>query len=94
MSETLMPAEVRATQEALRKGLGLETPCVGALAAYAGTAVPSGFLRCNGQAVSRQQYTRLFGVIGTTFGAGDGTTTFNVPTIAAPAFNTMWIIRS
>ena len=42
--------------------------------------VPSGFLYCNGQAVSRTvTYARLFAAIGTTFGAGNGTTTFNVP---------------
>ena len=42
-------------------------------------AVPSGYLRCNGQAVSRSTYSRLFTAMGTTFGAGDGITTFNVP---------------
>ena len=41
--------------------------------------VPLGFLRCNGQAVSRSTYSRLFTAIGTTFGSGDGITTFNVP---------------
>jgi hypothetical protein len=41
--------------------------------------VPSGFLYCNGQAVSRTTYARLFSSIGTTFGVGNGTTTFNVP---------------
>lgn len=38
-----------------------------------------GWLLCNGQAVSRTDYTNLFEVIGTTFGSGDGSTTFNVP---------------
>jgi hypothetical protein len=41
--------------------------------------VPLGFLRCNGQAVSRSTYSRLFSAINTTFGSGDGITTFNVP---------------
>jgi hypothetical protein len=42
--------------------------------------VPSGFLYCNGQAVSRTvTYNRLFAAIGTTFGVGNGSTTFNVP---------------
>jgi microcystin-dependent protein len=40
---------------------------------------PDGHLVCNGQAVSRQVYAALFAVIGTTWGAGDGSTTFNVP---------------
>lgn len=41
--------------------------------------VPFGFLLCNGQAVSRTTYSLLFSVIGTTYGVGDGSTTFNVP---------------
>ena len=43
-----------------------------------GTA-PSGFLLCTGGAVSRTTYAALFAVVGTTFGAGDGSTTFNLP---------------
>ena len=43
------------------------------------SSVPSGFLYCNGQAVSRSTYARLFASISTTFGVGDGSTTFNVP---------------
>jgi microcystin-dependent protein len=46
---------------------------------YAGTSVPSGFLACDGSAVSRATYATLFAAIGTTWGAGDGSTTFNVP---------------
>ena len=45
------------------------------------TAEPAGWLKCNGQAVSRTTYAALFGRIGTTFGAGNGSTTFNVPEI-------------
>ena len=40
---------------------------------------PAGYLFCNGQAVSRTTYSALFGILGTNFGAGDGSTTFNVP---------------
>jgi microcystin-dependent protein len=43
------------------------------------SAVPTGYLRCNGNAVSRSTYSVLFAAIGTTFGSGDGITTFNVP---------------
>jgi microcystin-dependent protein len=43
-----------------------------------GTA-PSGWLLCTGTAVSRTTYAALFAVIGTTFGVGDGSTTFNLP---------------
>lgn len=40
---------------------------------------PTGYLKCNGAAVSRTTYLNLFNTIGTTFGAGDGSTTFNLP---------------
>lgn len=43
------------------------------------TAVPSGWLLCDGAAVSRTTYATLFGVIGTIYGPGDGSTTFNLP---------------
>ncbi len=46
---------------------------------YAGAAAPSGWLLCDGGAVSRSTYAGLFAVIGTTYGVGDGATTFNVP---------------
>lgn len=46
--------------------------------------VPAGFLRADGQAVSRTDYASLFAKIGTTYGAGNGTTTFNLPTIIDP----------
>lgn len=42
-------------------------------------AIPSGYLLGNGAAISRTTYSRLFNVIGVTYGAGDGTTTFNIP---------------
>jgi microcystin-dependent protein len=42
---------------------------------------PSGFLECDGAAVSRSTYAALFAVVGTTYGIGDGSTTFNVPNL-------------
>jgi microcystin-dependent protein len=45
------------------------------------SSVPSGYLDCNGAAVSRSTYSDLFAIIGTTYGSGDGSTTFNVPNI-------------
>lgn len=51
----------------------------GIVSPYAGTSAPNGYLMCFGDPVSRTNYSRLFDVIGTTFGAGDGTTTFNLP---------------
>lgn len=52
----------------------------GMIYSFGGTTVPEGFLPCNGAVVSRTQYSRLFGIIGTTWGAGDGSTTFKLPT--------------
>jgi microcystin-dependent protein len=51
----------------------------GTVKAFAGAVAPSGYLLCDGAAVSRTTYARLFAVIGTVFGSGDGSTTFNVP---------------
>jgi microcystin-dependent protein len=46
---------------------------------YAGSSTPTGWLFCDGAAVSRTTYADLFGVIGTAFGAGDGFSTFSLP---------------
>lgn len=52
---------------------------IGGLLDFAGTSAPDGWLLCAGQAVSRTTYAALFAVIGTAFGTGNGSTTFNVP---------------
>ena len=46
---------------------------------WSDASVPSGFLECDGSAVSRTTYSALFAIVGTTYGVGDGSTTFNVP---------------
>lgn len=51
----------------------------GTILDYAGTSAPSGYLLCYGQAVSRTTYADLFSLVGTAFGSGDGSTTFNIP---------------
>lgn len=51
----------------------------GAIVPFAGTNIPTGFLLCDGAAVSRTDYADLFDSVGTTYGAGDGSTTFNLP---------------
>ena len=51
----------------------------GSMVPFAGTNVPKGYLLCNGAAVSRTTYAKLFAAIGTKWGAGDGSTTFNLP---------------
>lgn len=52
---------------------------VGSLMPYAGTTPPDGWLICDGSEISRTTYARLFSVIGTTYGAGDGNSSFNIP---------------
>ena len=55
----------------------------GTVLPFAGAVVPDGTLACSGAAVSRTAYAKLFTAIGTTYGAGDGTTTFNIPDFRA-----------
>lgn len=51
----------------------------GAIFAFPASTPPTGYLSCNGQAVSRTTYANLFTLLGTSYGAGDGSTTFNLP---------------
>lgn len=66
----------------------------GMVSAFAGTSAPSGWLKCDGSAISRTLYADLFAAIGTKYGSGDGSTTFNLPTqsvlplgTSAPVYN-------
>ena len=52
---------------------------IGSLQAYAGTTAPTGWMMAYGQAISRTTFAGLYAVIGTTYGVGDGSTTFNLP---------------
>ena len=54
---------------------------VGAIMPFAGGTIPNGYLWANGQAVSRTTYSRLFTALGTAYGNGDGSSTFNVPSL-------------
>lgn len=63
---------------------GGDTLPVGSLAPFSGTTLQDGWLWCNGQAINRTTYKDLFDIIGTTYGAGNGTTTFNLPNLANP----------
>lgn len=71
------------TTHALNKGQadGLYQSPTGAVTMYGAAAAPSGWLNCDGAAVSRTTYSALFTVVGSTYGAGDGTTTFNLPNL-------------
>ncbi len=46
---------------------------------YAGSSAPTGYLLCDGAAISRSTYSTLFGLLATTYGSGDGSSTFNIP---------------
>ena len=52
---------------------------IGSVKMYAGSSAPNKWLICDGSAVSRDTYAKLYAVIGTTYGAGNGSTTFNLP---------------
>lgn len=73
-----------ATQKAIKTYIdtgGNPTGFTGIVTPYAGSSAPTGWLLCNGQAVSRSTYAALFSITSTTFGTGDGSTTFNVPNL-------------
>lgn len=53
---------------------------LGGIVAFAGNIPPAGYLACNGAAINRHAYAALFSICGTTYGPGDGSTTFNIPT--------------
>lgn len=65
---------------------------VSAIAIASSSNPPARTTRANGQAISRTTYSALFAIIGTTFGVGDGSTTFNVPTLASPGTNVYYVI--
>ena len=72
----------RSTQLATTAFVGAESQIaapVGSVYTFAGATVPTGWLKCNGALLSRTTYASLFAVIGTTYGAGDGSTTFALP---------------
>ncbi len=58
---------------------GIEGIPTATIVPWSSASVPTGFLECNGQTVSRSTYSALFAIVGTTYGAGDGSSTFLVP---------------
>jgi microcystin-dependent protein len=61
---------------------GIEGTATGTILPWSASSLPSGFLECAGAAVSRSTYSALFAIIGTTYGVGDGSSTFNLPNLA------------
>lgn len=70
-------------QEVLANAGGTGGNPPGTILWYAATTPPDGYLVCDGSLISRTNYAALFAVIGTTFGAGDGSTTFALPNLQA-----------
>ena len=58
---------------------GIEGIPTATIVPWSSSSVPTGFLECNGATVSRSTYSALFAIVGTTYGAGDGASTFNLP---------------
>ena len=63
-----------------------DTLPIGAILPFGGGTVPDNYLLCDGQAVSRTDYSQLFATIGTYWGVGDGSTTFNIPNLKGRTF--------
>lgn len=78
-AEDGVASDVLMTPERTLDSIKYNAVPVGNVEFSARTTAPAGYLYCNGSAVSRATYSRLFSAIGTTFGAGDGSTTFNIP---------------
>jgi microcystin-dependent protein len=68
-----------ATKQYVDAARGVDSVPIGEVIWHAGSTAPASFLVCDGSAVSRTTYDVLFARIGTTYGAGDGSTTFNLP---------------
>ena len=83
----------KALKDALPSLGGMSNP-VGTIITFASQAAPSGYIKCDGALVSRTTYANLFGVIGTTHGAGDTVTTFNLPTLAHANANIIHCIKT
>ena len=73
-------AAVTATPAALNAATSFDMPA-GSIIIFGGSSAPTGFLFCDGSAISRSTYSALFGIISTTYGVGDGSSTFNLPDI-------------
>ncbi|MDU9040254.1 phage tail protein [Pseudomonas corrugata] len=77
---TTNSSQILATTAALNKlNQQIGEPMVGMVAAFAMSAPPAGWLKCNGAAISRTTFDKLFARLSTYYGAGDGSTTFNLP---------------
>jgi microcystin-dependent protein len=76
----ILNADIRQVAPVADSSLGAAT--AGMIDMFAGDVAPRNWALCNGQAISRQAYPKLFAVVGTKYGAGDGQRTFNVPNMS------------
>lgn len=92
----LLPESNPTKWQLLVVGVGAASLVIGTMVLFStGTsAVPGGYLKCDGRAVSRSTYSALFSVIGTIHGSGDGITTFNLPTSPINGDGTFYIAFS
>ena len=67
-------------------GIAGENVPVGIILPFAGNTIPEGFLPCNGAAISRTKYSALYSAIGTIYGSGNGSSTFNLPNVESNKF--------
>ena len=79
MVTTLTTCGVNESGALLKESMSIRPEAIGKIIMFAGNTAPEGTLYCNGAAISRTTYSELFAAIGTTWGSGDGTTTFNLP---------------
>lgn len=79
----LVPAAAAGDEAKVLQGDGTWVQAIpaGTVSMFAGTSAPTGWLFCYGQAISRTTYATLYAAISTTYGVGDGSTTFNLPDI-------------
>lgn len=78
----VVESKVNTAQNTANNAVASGVPA-GTIITYAGNNVPVGYLVCNGSAVSRETYANLFAAIGTIYGAGNGSSTFNLPDMSA-----------
>lgn len=81
---SVTPTGMDVTGALTQNGAAVGAP-LGSVLAYAGATAPSLWLLCDGSAKSRTTYSALFAILGTTYGAGDGSTTFNLPDLRGRA---------
>ena len=67
---------------------GIEGIPTATIVPWTSASIPTGFLECNGALVSRSTYSALFAIVGTTYGAGDGSSTFKLPSVGV-GFHTL-----